>query len=273
MSTVTDSPIKEHVKKAYGSIATDGRSGCCSGSSVEQTVISKSIGYSESELESVPEGANLGLGCGNPTSIANLKADETVLDLGSGAGFDCFLAARQVGESGRIIGVDMTPEMIEKARANAKNGGFTNVEFRQGEIENLPVEDASIDVVLSNCVINLSPDKGPVFDEIFRVLKPGGRVMISDIALKKPLPEKILNSIEAYVGCVSGALLLDEYSNIVNASGLQNVRIDVNAVSSCAGSDSKDPIVRELLQQVDNPREFLDNVVSVYIQATKPAIS
>ena len=160
------------------------------------------IGYSEEEMTAVPEGANLGLGCGNPTAMASLKEGETVLDLGAGAGFDCFLAAGKVGPEGRVIGIDMTPEMLEKARENAQKGNFSNVEFRLGEIENLPVADGIIDIIISNCVINLVPDKDRVFSEAFRVLKPGGRIMVSDIVLTKELPDFIKNNMAAYVGCI-----------------------------------------------------------------------
>jgi arsenite methyltransferase len=181
---------------------------CCGGTELIQD-ISLKIGYTKEELKAVPEGANLGLGCGNPVALASLKQGETVLDLGSGAGFDCFLAAGMVGNKGRVIGVDMTPEMVEKARDNARKGNYANVEFRLGEIETLPVADNSVDAVISNCVINLSPDKKKVFAETFRALKPGGRLMISDIVLLKELPAFIKNSVEAYIGCVSGAMLKD----------------------------------------------------------------
>jgi arsenite methyltransferase len=187
--------------------------------------ISKNIGYTEEELKAIPEGANLGLGCGNPVAIASLKEGETVLDLGSGAGIDCFLAAKRVGPNGRVIGVDMTHEMLERARENARRTEYENVEFRLGEIEHLPVADNSIDVVISNCVINLSPDKGQVFNEAFRVLKPGGRLMVSDIVLTKELPEAIVNSIEAYIGCVAGAVLRDTYLEAIEAAGFKEITI------------------------------------------------
>jgi SAM-dependent methyltransferase len=183
------------------------------------------IGYSEDEMAAVPEGANLGLGCGNPTAMASLKEGETVLDLGSGAGFDCFLAANKVGKKGRVIGVDMTPEMIDKARVNAKKGKYTNVEFRLGEIENLPVADNSVDVIISNCVINLSPDKKRVFEEAFRVLSPKGRLMVSDIVLLKELPESIRKNVEAYTGCIAGAEREDKYIEMIRKAGFHEVRI------------------------------------------------
>jgi len=221
--------IKEQVKKGYGKIAQQGDSCCltssCCGSANLAKNISKAIGYSDEEMNIVPEGANLGLGCGNPLAIAALKAGDIVLDLGSGAGFDAFLASTRVGPSGRIIGVDMTPEMIEKARANAKKGSYTNVEFRLGEIEKLPVEDNSIDVIISNCVINLSPDKQNVFKEAFRVLKPGGRLMVSDLVLLKNLPDLIKKSIEAYVGCLAGALFKKDYLDYIKKAGFENIKV------------------------------------------------
>jgi len=198
-----------------------GAASCCS----PQATISKGIGYSDEELGVIPDGANLGLGCGNPTALASLKEGEVVLDLGSGGGIDCFLAAKAVGQSGRVIGVDMTPEMIERARENARKSDYENVEFRLGEIENLPVADNSVDAVISNCVINLSPDKGRVFKEAYRALRPGGRVMVSDIVLLKELPESIKGSVEAYVSCVAGASRKEEYLATVAAAGFQGVEV------------------------------------------------
>jgi ubiquinone/menaquinone biosynthesis C-methylase UbiE len=176
-------------------------------------------------MNAVPSGANLGLGCGNPVAIASLKEGDVVLDLGSGAGFDAFLAAKKVGKTGRVIGVDMTPEMLDRARANAKKGGFNNVEFRAGEIEKLPVEDSMIDVIISNCVINLSPDKEMVFKEAFRVLKPGGMLMVSDLVLAKELPKQIKESVEAYVGCLAGAIMKEEYLGFIKKAGFRNIKI------------------------------------------------
>jgi ubiquinone/menaquinone biosynthesis C-methylase UbiE len=183
------------------------------------------IGYSCNEIDSVPDGSNLGLGCGNPIAIDSLKEGETVLDLGSGAGFDCFLAAQKVGKTGRVIGVDMTEEMLQKARENAKKGGYENVEFRAGEIENLPLEDSSVDAVISNCVINLVPDKTKTFKEIFRVLKSGGRFMISDLVVEKELPEVIRNSAEAYAACIAGAIKEKEYIEIIENTGFKEVKV------------------------------------------------
>jgi arsenite methyltransferase len=222
--------IKKAVRAGYARIAKNAGT-CCSPSASccgsENTVenIGRGVGYSFEELKSVPEGANLGLGCGNPIALASLQEGETVIDLGSGAGFDCFLAAHKVGESGQVIGVDMTPEMLDKARENARKGGYRNVEFRLGEIENLPVTDSIADIVISNCVINLSPDKKRAFEEAFRVLRPGGRLMVSDIVLLKELPLALKNSIEAYVGCLAGAVMKDDYIDAIRGAGFENVKI------------------------------------------------
>ena len=183
------------------------------------------MGYSDEEMNAVPSGANLGLGCGNPTAIVSLKEGDIVLDLGSGAGFDVFLAAKKVGNSGKAIGVDMTDEMLVKARENAVRGGFTNVEFKKGDIENLPLNDSSVDVVISNCVINLAPDKAKVFAEIYRVLKTGGRLMVSDTVLIKELPENLKNDKDLLVGCVSGAILKEAYLNLLKAAGFSDITI------------------------------------------------
>ena len=226
--------------------------------------ISKNIGYSDEELKSVPEGANLGLGCGNPTALALLKEGETVLDLGSGAGFDCFLAANKVGENGKVIGVDMTPVMLDKARENAKKGGYENVEFRLGEIENLPCADNSVDVIISNCVINLSPQKKRVFSEAFRVLRPGGRLLVSDIVLLGELPDFIKNSKEAYVGCISGAVMKDEYLGMIDKAGFLDVRVLNEAVfTTDLYSTDHDPVVCEL-------KDIENLIVSVKVEGKKP---
>jgi len=222
--------IKKKVRESYGEIARTGSSCCCSPSNEpccggEAKAASKAIGYSDQEIASVPEGANLGLGCGNPIAIASIKAGETVLDLGSGPGFDSFLAAKKVGKKGKVIGVDMTPEMIKKARANARKGKFNNVEFRLGEIEQLPVENNSIDVVISNCVINLSTNKAKVFKEAYRVLKAGGRLMVSDLVLLKKLPASIKRSSEAYVACIAGAVLKKDYLAAAKKAGFKKLKI------------------------------------------------
>jgi SAM-dependent methyltransferase len=230
MVAIAKKNIKKIVKENYGRIAVEGGSccGCGGGCGCGQPAarkISKKLGYSDTEIKAVPAGSDLGLGCGNPVAFATLKKGETVLDLGSGAGLDCFISARKVGEKGKVIGVDMTPEMIKRARGNAVKGGYKNVEFRQGTIEKLPVEADTVDAVISNCVINLSTDKPAVFREAFRVLKPGGRIMVSDIGLKKSLPAEIKKSVAAYVGCFSGAVLKTEYLKMMKSAGFSRVEV------------------------------------------------
>jgi len=219
--------IKEAVKKRYAKIAEERTSCCptckpCGKGIIKQA---ESIGYSENELKSIPEDAIMGLGCGNPTALADLKEGETVLDLGSGAGIDVFLAANKVGENGNVIGVDMTEEMIRKGERIAKENGYTTVEFRLGEIENLPVEDNSVDVIISNCVINLSPDKLKVYRDAYRVLKPGGRILVSDLVTEGELPEDIKKSFDAWTGCIAGALEKNEYLDTIKKAGFSNVEI------------------------------------------------
>jgi arsenite methyltransferase len=225
---IKEEEVKEIVRKRYAKVAKTNSScctssSCCSVSKEEQ--VGKMIGYNEEEMNTVPEGANLGLGCGNPTALASLKEGERVLDLGSGAGFDCFLAAKKVGKTGKVIGVDMTPEMLDKARSNSKKGNYSNVEFRLGEIENLPVADNSVDVVISNCVINLAPNKKRVFEEAFRVLTPKGRLMVSDIVLLKSLPESVQKNVEAYSSCVAGAEIKGKYLDLISKAGFREVRV------------------------------------------------
>jgi len=270
--------IKEIVKQGYGKIAKQGKSCCasatsCCGTTDRAQDISRRIGYSEEELKAVPEGANLGLGCGNPVALASLREGETVLDLGSGAGFDCFLAANIVGKTGRVVGVDMTPEMIEKAKKNAKNGDYRNVEFRLGEIEKLPVADNSADVIMSNCVINLSPDKGKVFKEAFRVLKPGGRLMISDIVLLRELPKAIKESIEAYIGCVSGAMIKGEYLQKIEAAGFRDAKVVDEThfpVEFMADDPTAKAIIDRLRLSSEQMKEIANSVASVKVYAIKP---
>lgn len=270
--------IKKVVREGYAKIAKQGSSCCapstsCCGSTDLAQDISKSIGYSEEELKAVPEGANLGLGCGNPVALASLREGETVLDLGSGAGFDCFLAADRVGETGKVIGIDMTPEMLEKARENAEKGNYRNIEFRLGEIENLPVADNSVDVVISNCVINLAPDKKKVFAETFRVLRPGGRLMISDIVLLKELPDFIKKSIEAYIGCLSGAIMRDEYIATIKATGFQEISI-VGQTPFPVGDIANDPTAKAIIKNSEIPPEKItevaNSVISIKVSAVKP---
>lgn len=263
--------INTIIREAYGKIAQR-KDGCgcgCTSCVPDSNEFAKSIGYSATELEAIPDGANLALSCGNPTALASLKAGEVVLDLGSGAGFDCFIAANKVGINGKVIGVDMTPEMVEKARENAKKNAVANVEFRLGEIENLPAEDNSVDVVISNCVINLSADKPRVFREVCRVLKPGGRIAISDIALLRELPRNIQESMAAYVSCVAGAILVDDYKKVVEQSGLRNVRISIKGSSACTDSGTNDPLGKVILDGLDDKDSLENSVVSVYIEAQK----
>ena len=269
--------IKAIVKQGYGKIAKQGSSCCvpansCCGATDLAQDISQKIGYSEEELKAVPEGANLGLGCGNPVALASLREGETVVDLGSGAGFDCFLAANIVGKSGRVIGVDMTPEMIEKAKENAKNGNYKNVEFRLGGIEKLPVTDNSADLVMSNCVINLSPDKGKVFKEAFRVLKPGGRLMISDIVLLRELPKVIKESIEAYIGCLSGAMMKAEYLQKIEAANFQDIKV-VDETHFPVEFMANDPTGKAIIDKLNLPsekvKEIANSVASVKVHAIK----
>lgn len=258
------------VREFYGNIAKQ-QSGCgcgaiCGGDAKQYA---GALGYSGSELEVIPEEANLALGCGNPTALAALKEGEVVLDLGSGAGFDCFLAADRVGAAGKVIGVDMTPEMIERARAIAKKDGFGNVEFRLGEIENLPVADNSVDVVISNCVINLSADKTKVFREINRVLKPGGRIAVSDLVLKKELPEKVRGSVMAYVGCIAGAILLDRYQELAVTSGLADVKITEKDISAMIDSAAQDQRGKAVLEGFEKGESIRDYVASIYVEGRK----
>lgn len=259
---------REVVKKVYGRIAKEGEGCGCGICGTDTTEFAKTIGYSEKELKAIPTEANLGLSCGNPTALANLKEGEVVLDLGSGAGFDCFLAATKVGPNGKVIGVDITAEMVEKAIENAKKSNVENIEFRMGQIENLPLEDNSVDVVISNCVINLSIDKPKVFQEIHRVLKPGGRIAISDIALLKELPKKIQQSVESYVSCVAGAIPIDEYEKIARTSGLKDVQVTVKGNSACILPDTKDPLGRAIIDSLSED-SLDDYVASVYVQGHK----
>ena len=268
--------IKKEVRKRYAKVAKTNGSccassvSCCSAPTDEQ--VSKTVGYSQEELDTVPEGANLGLGCGNPTALASLKEGEIVLDLGSGAGFDCFLASRKVGKSGKVIGVDMTPEMLDKARSNAKKGEYTNVEFRLGEIENLPVADSSVDVIISNCVINLSTNKKRVFEEAYRVLSPNGRLMVSDIVLLKELPKAIQQDMEAYAGCIAGAEIKDKYLELMRKAGFEEVKVLQEKVYpiDCIISEpeTKEAINRLGLTQ-EQVEDVANSIVSISVSASK----
>jgi len=272
--------IRENVRKRYAGVATGGKSGCgcstpscCSAEPSSAKAQSAKLGYSKKDLDAVPDGANMGLGCGNPQAIAMLKKGEVVLDLGAGGGFDCFLAARQVGPRGRVIGVDMTPEMVAKARENARKAGTKNVEFRLGEIEHLPVGDASVDVILSNCVINLSPDKERVFKEAFRVLKPGGRLMISDIVLVRQLPNAVKNSVEAYIACLSGAVMKDEYLRLMERAGFRQIEVIEESsfpTDYLANDPSAKGLIRDLNVSPGIVEEMARSVLSMRVRAEKP---
>ena len=265
-----DQKIKEIVKDKYGKIAMGSACGCGSGCRPmpdDAGDISKGLGYTDADLAAVPEGANLGLGCGNPLAFSALKEGDAVLDLGSGAGFDSFLAARTVGKTGKVIGVDMTPEMIAKATANATAGGYDNVEFLLGDIEALPLPDNSVDVAVSNCVINLAPDKEKVFTELYRVLRPGGRFMVSDLVLLKELPERVRTSVDAYVGCVAGAILKDQYLALIRGAGFEDVRI---VDESHATVQVEDQQGHQLTVQ-DDPRieDLVHSVASIKVHGVK----
>jgi len=259
MNTLKSDEVRKVVSKTYREIAVAGEGcgcNCCGESSAIDS--SRAIGYSSEDVSSVPEGANMGLGCGNPQAIANLKEGETVLDLGSGGGFDCFLAARQVGDSGYVIGVDMTPEMIARAKANAEKTGVKNIDFRLGEIEQLPVEDSSVDTIISNCVINLSPEKPRVFADSFRVLKSGGRLAISDIVATAELPEEFKQDMALHSGCVAGALQIDQVRKMLKDAGFMDIRIEA--------LDKSKQIIHEWMPG----RNIDEYVLSATIEAVKP---
>jgi arsenite methyltransferase len=269
------------VREGYAEIAKQGswrrqkpaQGGCCCGGGLDAEGLAAKIGYGHSELASLPDGANLGVSCGNPTAIASLRPGEVVLDLGSGAGFDAFLAGPKVGEAGQVIGVDMTPEMLTKARRNADayrdRTGLDNVEFRLGEIEHLPVADASVDVVISNCVLNLSPDKPQVWREVARVLKPGGRVAASDLALLRPLPEAVKQLTEALVGCIAGAILIDEYRRIVCEAGLIDVVMEPRLDYVRAMVEYKDPLYVRIAEKLSAGETPADYITSVSVTASR----
>ena len=274
--------VHKIVREGYTQVARKNSSSCCGNSATERASLccgtglksmSKHIGYTAADLSKIPEGANLGLGCGNPVALASLKEGEIVLDLGSGAGIDCFLAASRVGVQGKVIGVDMTPEMLDKARENARKGKYKNVEFRLGEIEHLPVADNTADAIISNCVINLSPDKKQVFREAFRVLKPRGRLMVSDMVILKELPAFIKESISAYVGCISGAISKSAYLKAIKAAGFQNVQIMDESIYPL-NSVADDPAARELMDNLKiTPEQINDlasSIASIKVSGRKP---
>lgn len=264
MNVLKNDKIRIAVRENYGKVATSKNIGCgCSSSSCCDTSnnsedVSVILGYSRENVSSVPEGANMGLGCGNPQAIAKIKPGEIVLDLGSGGGFDCFLAARQVGDSGHVIGVDMTPEMISKAHVNAEKGAYPNVEFRLGEIEHLPVADESIDVIISNCVINLSPDKPRVFSESYRTLKKGGRLAISDVVAFVEFPENVQRDMALYSGCIAGAAHISKVEKMLLEAGFEQIRIVPKDES------------KSFIQKWAPGIPITDYIVSASIEAKKP---
>jgi SAM-dependent methyltransferase len=266
--------IKEEVRRRYGSIATGaatladdgGSSGCCqtpasavaTSSCCSAGAQARTLGYTDADLANVPEGANLGLGCGNPVAMASLLPGQIVLDLGAGAGFDAFIAARAVGSTGKVIGVDMTPEMVSKARTNARKSGAANIEFRLGEIEALPVADASVDVIISNCVINLCPDKRPVYRDAFRVLRPGGRVAVSDVVAREELPDEVKRDLALHSGCLAGATVQDELVEILKEAGFTDIKIRAKGNSD------------EVITSWESKRGFESKVFAAEVTATKP---
>ena len=271
--------VRKQVREGYARIATGGgsccgpTSTCCGSPPPAADELARTIGYSADDLATLPEGANLGLSCGNPNALAALRPGEVVLDLGAGGGFDVFIAAGKVGLTGRAIGVDMTPEMLAKARNNLagfrQQSGLDNVEFRLGEIEHLPVADQSVDVVISNCVINLSPDKPQVWREIARVLKPGGRVAVSDLALLQPLPAEVLAMVEALVGCVAGAVLVGETERMAREAGLTDILLDPKPAYIEAMTNSNDPLYQEITGHLPVGAKPADYVASLEIRARK----
>jgi len=273
--------LRNKVREGYARIAVteesccSPRSACCGGGKTTSPAeFARQIGYTEAELAALPEGANMGLSCGNPAALATLKLGEVVLDLGSGGGFDVFIAGRKLGPTGRAIGVDMTAEMISKARKNAasyrQQTGLDNVEFRLGEIEHLPVADNSVEVVISNCVINLSPDKPQVWREMARVLKPGGRVAVSDIALLKPLPPQVIKSVEALIGCLAGAVLVTETERMATQAGLTDIVLKSKPDYVEAMTDWNDPLYKAVVANLPSGAKPSDFVTSLEVQARKP---
>lgn len=287
--TLTEENVREKVRVGYSEIAKKGvfttlkesdnesccgtGGGCCGPTNFDVKELVKNIGYSDSELAAAPESANMGLSCGNPIALASLKEGEVVIDLGSGGGFDVFIAGPKVGASGRVIGIDMTAEMISKARKNissySESTGFNNVEFRLGEIEHLPVADGSADVVISNCVLNLSPDKPQVWKEIARALKLGGRVAISDLALLKPLPEKVIEMVEALVGCVAGATLVSETERMAKEVGLIDIQLETKTSYIEAMTNWEDPLYQKIIEALPEGTKPSDYITSLNVSATK----
>ena len=285
-SMISDTEVRDRVREGYAAIAKKGifsvmsddtgcspGGGCCGATALSPSELAQKIGYSEEELSKLPDGANMGLSCGNPTAIAALREGEVLLDLGSGGGFDCFLAGPKVGRSGRVIGVDMTPDMITKARKNAatytERTDLENVEFRLGEIEYLPVADSSVDVIISNCVINLSPNKPQVWREMHRVLKANGRIAVSDLALRKELPETVRDMVEALVGCVAGASLIEDMKQTAIAAGFHDVVLAEKPEYIDAMTNFQDPLYQRIMEALPKGSKPSDYVVSLDISARK----
>lgn len=273
--------IRENVRNGYAQIAESRSSSCCGPSSCcgaddadSSKKLVESIGYSLEDLRDLPDGANMGLSCGNPTALASLQPGEVVVDLGSGGGFDTFIAGRKVGPDGRAIGVDMTPEMLSKARKNAQTyreqTGMENVEFRLGEIEHLPMADNSVDVIISNCVVNLSPNKQQVWNEMVRVLRPGGRVAVSDLALLKPLPQDIQESIDALIGCIAGAVLVSETESMAKAAGLNHFQLECQSNYIEAMTNFNDPLYKTIMDALPDGEKLSDYITSLDVSAAKP---
>jgi SAM-dependent methyltransferase len=274
-TTDTDA-VRDTVRAGYARIArSEGASagGCCGSGTMSAGDVARAVGYGETDLAALPEGADMGLSCGNPTALAALRPGEIVLDLGSGGGFDCFVAGPKVGAAGRVIGVDMTPDMVSRARRNIATyrarSGLDNVEFRLGEIESLPVADASVDVVISNCVLNLSPDKPRVWREIARVLRPGGRVAVSDLALLRPLPEAVRKDVEALIGCVAGAVLVEETRRMAAAAGLRDVVLTPKAAYVDSMSSVQDPLYARILASLPPGARPGDYITSLDVSARR----
>ena len=275
--TMKEKEIKRAVKEGYARIAKQATSYYSSqeGSGYFDNLedICKRIGYSEEDISAAPPESNLGLGCGNPVALAAIKEGERVLDMGSGAGFDCFLASSLVGQSGQVIGVDITSEMVDKARANARKGGYENIDFRQGDLENMPVADSYVDVVISNCVINLVPNKRLVFKEAFRVLKPGGRLAISDVVLSRELPDFVKNSTKAYIGCLAGAIMKQEYLQIIANVGFTDVSVAAESsfpVQSLLCESSGSAAIEMPQFSLEQEKEIAESVLSIKVNARKP---
>jgi arsenite methyltransferase len=276
---MSNNQIQENVKSGYADIVRRNTKKpflsnifqCCDPKEIAVN-IGKKIGYSEEELNNVPRDANLGIGCGNPTALASIKKGETILDLGSGAGFDCFLASKETGKTGKVIGIDITPEMVEQAKKNAEKGNYKNVEFKIGEIENLPIENSSIDLIISNCVINLTNQKEKVFEEAYRVAKPGGRIMISDIILLNDLPDYVKNTVEGHIACLAGAVKKEHYIDAISKAGFTEIRIDKQStfpIELMLNDPIAEKIVRENNLKEEDINKIADSIASISISAKK----